>query len=204
METVEPTRTSKELSIINAACTMFLKQGFKNTCMDKIAIKAGVSKQTIYSNFGSKENLFNEVITHLFKDLQKTFKQEEQRADPQESLTQFIVNILTPLFSKDGINLHRLVCSEGPNNEKLNKIYISRLERGLSKLSTRISYLESIGLIASEDSHQMAHNLIYSCKGLMHTKLLCGYITEVSPDEINYIARRSVDRFFEQHKPQTS
>ena len=40
--------------IIEIAGDMFLKLGFKSVTMDDIAKKLGVSKKTLYTNFGNK------------------------------------------------------------------------------------------------------------------------------------------------------
>jgi len=44
--------------ILTAAQTAFLSAGYEQTSMDVVAGVAGVSKQTVYAHFGSKEALF--------------------------------------------------------------------------------------------------------------------------------------------------
>ncbi|GAA2101380.1 TetR/AcrR family transcriptional regulator [Streptomyces albiaxialis] len=51
----------KHAAIIDAARDQFLRHGF-GVGMDQIATEAGVSKVTIYNHFGSKEDLFTEVV----------------------------------------------------------------------------------------------------------------------------------------------
>jgi TetR/AcrR family transcriptional regulator, mexJK operon transcriptional repressor len=51
--------------IVAAAADVFLDQGFLGATMDQIASRADVSVQTVYSRFGSKEALFNEVVGEL-------------------------------------------------------------------------------------------------------------------------------------------
>ncbi|MFD9947330.1 TetR/AcrR family transcriptional regulator [Nonomuraea sp. NPDC059023] len=48
-------------AIVAAAREMFTRDGFE-AGMDLIAARAGVSKVTVYNHFGSKEELFTEVI----------------------------------------------------------------------------------------------------------------------------------------------
>jgi TetR/AcrR family transcriptional repressor of mexJK operon len=48
----------KRQAILDAAAELFLRQGFPVTSMDQIAGRAGVSKQTVYAQFATKEALF--------------------------------------------------------------------------------------------------------------------------------------------------
>jgi AcrR family transcriptional regulator len=48
--------------ILEAARNHFYEHGLERASVDAIAAEAGVSKMTIYSNFGSKEGLFGAVI----------------------------------------------------------------------------------------------------------------------------------------------
>ncbi|MBV6752281.1 TetR/AcrR family transcriptional regulator [Pseudomonas chlororaphis] len=56
----------KREAIIQAAIEAFRADGFEATSMDKIAAKAGVSKRTVYNHFPSKEELFAEIMHHLW------------------------------------------------------------------------------------------------------------------------------------------
>ncbi|WP_206680519.1 TetR/AcrR family transcriptional regulator [Neoaquamicrobium sediminum] len=55
------TRRSRE-KIIAAAEEVFLHNGFLGANMDTVAEHAGVSKQTVYAHFHSKEALFIQVV----------------------------------------------------------------------------------------------------------------------------------------------
>jgi TetR/AcrR family transcriptional repressor of mexJK operon len=48
--------------IMEAARSHFFAHGLERASVDAIAAEAGVSKMTIYSNFGSKEGLFEAVV----------------------------------------------------------------------------------------------------------------------------------------------
>src|SRR5215204_90789 len=52
----------KRRGILEAATTVFLRNGYLGTSMDEIAALAGVSKQTIYKHFTDKEQLFSAII----------------------------------------------------------------------------------------------------------------------------------------------
>src|SRR5947208_3105868 len=48
--------------ILEAARAHFYAHGLERASVDAIAADAGVSKMTVYSNFGSKEGLFEAVV----------------------------------------------------------------------------------------------------------------------------------------------
>ena len=52
----------KRRAILDAARTLFLRNGYAGTSMDDIAALAAVSKQTVYKNFADKQRLFTEFI----------------------------------------------------------------------------------------------------------------------------------------------
>jgi AcrR family transcriptional regulator len=61
----EPVRrglAEKRLAIMEAARTVFGREGFTRASVDAIAAEAGVSKRTIYNHFTDKEQLFRTVM----------------------------------------------------------------------------------------------------------------------------------------------
>lgn len=52
-------------NMIEAAAEMFLEQGIKAVRMDDIAHQIGVSKRTLYEQFGDKEELLYQCMNHL-------------------------------------------------------------------------------------------------------------------------------------------
>lgn len=52
----------KKQQVLVAAIDLFCRQGFPHTSMDEVAKQAGVSKQTVYSHYGSKDDLFVAAI----------------------------------------------------------------------------------------------------------------------------------------------
>ena len=53
----------KRQAILEAATTLFLREGCLATSMDKIAAAASVSKQTVYKQFADKQSMFREIVT---------------------------------------------------------------------------------------------------------------------------------------------
>jgi AcrR family transcriptional regulator len=64
--------------LFQAAVTLIAEQGFSATTVDEIAEQAGVAKGTVYYNFASKSELFEELLRHgvelLTADLREAAK----------------------------------------------------------------------------------------------------------------------------------
>jgi TetR/AcrR family transcriptional repressor of mexJK operon len=63
----EPRSIRKRRAILEAATTLFLRNGYLGTSMDEIAALARVSKQTVYKAFSDKESLFSEIVISAVK-----------------------------------------------------------------------------------------------------------------------------------------
>lgn len=53
---------AKRDAIRRAALDVFLRRGYANASVDEIVTESGVSRQTVYNNFGGKESLFLVVV----------------------------------------------------------------------------------------------------------------------------------------------
>lgn len=58
-------RIDKRQSILDAAFTIFARDGYRPATMDVIAAAAGVAKHTVYNHFTDKETLFRAVVSDL-------------------------------------------------------------------------------------------------------------------------------------------
>ncbi|MFX1254760.1 MAG: TetR/AcrR family transcriptional regulator [Promethearchaeota archaeon] len=66
---LERERKQRREDIIKTAEWFFINRGFTQTMVDKIALKAGYSKATIYNYFDSKDDLFIAVVSKVYQKL---------------------------------------------------------------------------------------------------------------------------------------
>jgi AcrR family transcriptional regulator len=66
--------------LYDAAVTLIAEQGFSATTVDEIAERAGVAKGTVYYNFGSKSDLFTELLRHGIDALADALRRAAQEA----------------------------------------------------------------------------------------------------------------------------
>ncbi|MGW2859362.1 TetR/AcrR family transcriptional regulator [Streptomyces sp. NPDC001205] len=64
MESSSTRRQATRVKLYEAAVTLIAEQGFSATTVDEIAERAGVAKGTVYYNFKSKTELFEELLRH--------------------------------------------------------------------------------------------------------------------------------------------
>ncbi|GCD46468.1 TetR family transcriptional regulator [Streptomyces paromomycinus] len=64
MDSSSTRRQTTRRKLFEAAVTLIAEQGFSSTTVDEIAERAGVAKGTVYYNFASKNELFEELLRH--------------------------------------------------------------------------------------------------------------------------------------------
>jgi AcrR family transcriptional regulator len=67
-------REARRAQLIDAAAATFRRSGYEKTSMDEIAQAAGVTRLILYRNFGSKEDLYRQVLRQLLVDLGAAFE----------------------------------------------------------------------------------------------------------------------------------
>ncbi len=73
-------RRATRQRLYDAAVTLIAEQGFSATTVDEIAERAGVAKGTVYYNFASKNDLFEELMRHGVGLLTASLRQAAEEA----------------------------------------------------------------------------------------------------------------------------
>lgn len=118
MTTSEPARCHTERNpkvslILDAALELFLTRGFDAVSTDLIAKTAGVSKATLYAHFGSKEELFSEVLLAQCAAFSALVHiPEDYAGDVTGTLRRFALDFVSMFQSEHGMALYRLIVGE--------------------------------------------------------------------------------------------
>ncbi|MCP4642764.1 MAG: CerR family C-terminal domain-containing protein [bacterium] len=98
----EPSGT--KLILMMSAGELFADHGLEGTSVRTIAEKADVNIAAINYHFGSKENLYSEVLQHVADRLRDTFVQElvdeEARLDTREKIAASIAELIRLRFDR--------------------------------------------------------------------------------------------------------
>jgi AcrR family transcriptional regulator len=79
-------REETRQKLYEAAVALIAEQGFSATTVDDIAMRAGVAKGTVYYNFKSKTDLFEELLRHGIGLLTDAFRAAVAGLPPREAV----------------------------------------------------------------------------------------------------------------------
>ena len=113
----------KRQQILNAAINLFTEQGYAATSMDLIAKNADVSKQTVYSHFGSKDELFSASVECKCESLQILDLSLNDLSEPHAILLKLAQNFTEFITSKESCAVHKICVFESTTYPQVSEIF---------------------------------------------------------------------------------
>lgn len=171
----------KRAQILEAAIALFCGHGFPNTSMDEVARKAGVSKQTVYSHFGCKDDLFvasikskcvvNQITNELFDDATK----------PEITLANFGEYFGAMIISPEAITVFTACVAQADSHPEVSALFFDAGPLNLlNMLSGYLVQVDQHGIYRFDDPRSCAVRLCLMMFGEMRMKLELG----LSVDEL--------------------
>ena len=112
----------KRGEIVSTAQVLFLQHGYGVISMDRIAQEAGVTKQTVYRYYPSKETLFAAVMEQVRGGMTSGYAFGSETVG--EELSAFGEYLLAFHLKPQALGLYRLMLIEG-NNSALHKTFMN-------------------------------------------------------------------------------
>jgi AcrR family transcriptional regulator len=152
----ESRQAAKAEQILQGAIQEFLRDGYAATSMARIATTAGVSKETLYSYFESKEKLFAAIVQYIAEQhLQQVFTSDSLPPDPVEQLRLLTAKSIAPEnLDPMRMNFYRLIVGESGRFPNLAQFYVEQFEKPGLEMST--SYLQAATQLRSSDPEAVA------------------------------------------------
>ena len=152
----------KHEAIAQAALTLFESDGYERTSVDAIAAEAGVSKRTIYSHYGDKENLFLSVVRDTYEAMLTRIAEIVDRtawdSDLLAALTSCVTEVTRSMVrAPERSTLVRLLITEAPHFPALIDLLHTREITPL--LAAPLAKLAATGRLAIADPGQAAEHL---------------------------------------------
>ena len=152
--------------ILQAATTLFLRNGYLGTSMDDIAALARVSKQTVYTHFTDKQALFTQLVLGNIEVVERLIptltRQLENTTDLEHDLCEVARGHLRAVLQPQVLQLRRLVIAEASRFPELARTYYERVpERVFAALASGLERLGERGLLRIDDAQLAAHHFVW-------------------------------------------
>ena len=150
--------------IREAATELFLRKGYLGTSMDEIAAQAGVSKQTVYTHFADKEQLFTDLVRSTMgvadEFIQVVTDRLPETDDLERDLGELARLYVTSVIQPRVLQLRRLVIGEAGRFPELARAYYERApDRVIGTLTSCLRRLRERRLLHIKDPLLAASHL---------------------------------------------
>lgn len=201
-----PKDMEKRAAILVAAKALFIRNAFAGTSMDAIAADAGVSKLTVYSHFGDKDNLFREVIRSRIQDL---LPEDTYGFDPAADIRDTLLRVaLTHAHldcNAETVGTFRAIlsdCRQGnPRYGRL--IWEEGTARTHGLMERLLQQAVDAGQLDIDDVARASGQFLSLIKGnlMMRQMFGCTDCAESYAEEIESTARAGVEMFLRAYRP---
>jgi AcrR family transcriptional regulator len=152
----QPRTARKREAILEAAATLFLRNGYLGTSMDEVAALAAVSKQTVYKHFADKQSLFATIVAQTIDEISEPVLHEVgdlgDSDDVETALRDLARRELAAVLKPRLLALRRLVIGEAMRFPEAGRTFYERgPERTVSALAAAFEQLAQRGLLTIED-----------------------------------------------------
>lgn len=161
-----PKSETKRQEILEAAVELFTENGYEGTSVDDIALKAGVSKQTVYSHYGSKETLFALAVETKCKQSGVAPDSIDPDIPPATMLLEMGRRLVQLLISPEAVRVNCVCTSSAETYPELGRLFFEHGPMQTVKVVTE--YLKSQherGRLDIRNAHRAAWQFLSMIKG---------------------------------------
>jgi TetR/AcrR family transcriptional repressor of mexJK operon len=190
-----PKSEEKRESISRAAAELFLREGYERCSMDSIAAAAGVSKQTVYSHFANKDELFRSCIAGKCQ-LYDLRVDAAAHPDLESGLAAYADGLLRLISDPQAIKMWRLMMTEAECHPRVAQMFHETgPEESLASLTAFLEqHRERLDM---DDSDAAARTFVALTEDLYQSRVLLGVIDRVEDDDRRRHVKRVTAQFMQ-------
>src|ERR1700754_5066334 len=137
-----PASQQRRRDILLAGKKVFFRDGYQLASVDRIAEAASTTKRTVYDHFGSKEQLFEQVMAFAGEQFVALLPQtEDLPPEPAEGLRAFAARFAEIVPPPDSLRFQRLVIAEAERQPAMGRALYETAVLGAEHVLTR--YLDN-------------------------------------------------------------
>jgi TetR/AcrR family transcriptional repressor of mexJK operon len=187
---------TKRKQILNAAIKLFTGHGYAATSMDLIAKNAEVSKQTVYSHFGNKDDLFSASIEQECESLHILDLSMDDLNDPLPILLELAHRFTEVITSKHACAMHKICSFESSAYPQVADIFYQagplRVTNEVTLLMEKLAQKEILNIT---NPRHAAVQFLNMMKGELWMQLEFNAKEKISDDAVKRYLRASVELF---------
>jgi TetR/AcrR family transcriptional repressor of mexJK operon len=193
----------KHRAIQQAGTDVFLRLGYGSASMDLVAAEAGVSKQTIYNHFQSKEALFKAIVEDLTSTLMAPLiVRDPAKSTPKHILLSLGRDFLALMLRPSSLALYRLIVAESARFPELGgAIYAVGAGRLIAMLADYLAWETRNGRLSVSEPELAAEQFVGMLTGRMQLRALLGVCTAPKEGELQRRAEHAVSCFLVLYAP---
>ncbi len=155
-----PRGSRRRAEIAAVAERVFLEHGFSDTTMKMVAVEARASTETLYRHFGTKDDLFIEVVSNRTQELRQQIDHDLEGTGPLPAvLTTVGMNLYEAMIMPEMSALACIVVAEVRRNPSLgDAFYALAPGRTLQKLTAYLKEAQGRGDFVG-DNPELAANM---------------------------------------------
>jgi AcrR family transcriptional regulator len=194
----------KHRAIHQAGTAVFLRSGYASATMDLIAAEAGVSKQTVYNHFHSKEGLFKAIVEDLTSTLMAPLVvRDAAKSTPDRVLRSLARDFLSLMLRPSSLALYRLIVAESARFPELGgAIYAVGTGRLLAMLADYLAWETRNGRLSVAEPALAAEQLVGMLTGRIQLRALLGVRPAPDDADLGRRAEHAVSCFLLLYAPQ--
>lgn len=186
----------KRQQILDAAVSLFTEKGYAASSMDLIAKNADVSKQTVYSHFGSKDELFSASIESRCESLQIVDLSLNDLSDPHTILFKLAQDFTAFITSKEACAVHKICVFESTTYPQVSEIfYKAGPLRITNEVSRLMAALDQQKILTIDNPRHAALQFLNTMKGELWMQIEFNINERISPEEVEKYLHESVAFF---------
>lgn len=159
--------------MVDAARTLFLRQGYAGTTMEEIAALAGRTKRTVYNLYADKDALFTQMVVDLTAyaekfagGLHEEFTVGISAANLRATLDDLGRRLALSILRHEVVAVRRLLIGEARVFPALASDYFDRVPgQVMDALASGFEHLGRVGLLRVADARRAAAQFAYLVAG---------------------------------------
>ncbi len=157
---------SAGVDLLAIAREQLIARGFRGSTMDAVAARAGISKQTLYAAYPSKDELYAAVVRDWVEQGHDALRPHtlalREAPDVGEGLRRLATVLQAGILSPPVLQMRRLVAAEADSFPDVAAEYATRSwDNNLAALAESLTVLTAQGSLAIDDPQVAAEQFVW-------------------------------------------